>query len=76
MGTLVNLLREKRGKNAEAILSYDVERAVQKINILGNSFSILSLGGRNFVQSVPRELNHDQTQLLAYAQVRWRNFQG
>lgn len=44
--------------------SDDVERAVNKLNALGNGFKIIQTGNETMVQSVPLELGVDQTKAL------------
>eukprot|EP01126_Amoeba_proteus_P009221 TRINITY_DN1349_c0_g1_i10.p1 TRINITY_DN1349_c0_g1~~TRINITY_DN1349_c0_g1_i10.p1 ORF type:complete len:119 (+),score=24.95 TRINITY_DN1349_c0_g1_i10:619-975(+) len=61
------MLRKKRGLSAERISRYDVERAVQKLEILGNSYKVIKYGDRLMIQSVPFELNSDHTTVLALA---------
>merc|ERR1712142_677202 len=47
----------------------DVLRAIKKLKILGNGFSVIPLGsGRYLVQSVPGELSMDQTAILQLAE--------
>lgn len=82
MESLVSLLRRKRGDAAGQIsryvgisthihlIRYDVERAVQKLSILGNGFALVKIGARFMVQSIPMELSLDHTTLLILAQVR------
>lgn len=43
------------------------ERAIQKLKVLGSGFQLLTVGGRKAVQTVPMELNSDQTKVLSEA---------
>lgn len=76
-GGLINLeallatLRRKRGKDAQAIVTSDVEKAVSKIKVLGSGFKILTIGGAQVVQSVPLELSPDHATLLAALEARF-----
>lgn len=85
MEALVSMLRQKRGDEAGLISQYanffeayfsltsfrfDVERAVQKLFILGNGFALVKIGSKLMVQSVPMELSSDHTTLLTLAQVK------
>merc|ERR1712223_1812567 len=52
-----------------AISQDDVLRAIKKLKILGNGFSVIPLGsGRFLVQSIPGELSMDQTAILQLAE--------
>ena len=47
----------------------DVLRAIKKLKILGNGFTVIPLGsGRFLVQSIPGELSMDQTAILQLAE--------
>ena len=46
----------------------DIERAIKTIKQLGNGFSVISVGARKIVQSVPCELNNDHTTAMVCAQ--------
>ncbi|XP_074650964.1 vacuolar-sorting protein SNF8-like [Tubulanus polymorphus] len=61
-------LMKSRGKKAQEISSDDITRAVSKLKVLGNGFTILPIGPKVFVQSVPGELSMDHTQVLQLAQ--------
>lgn len=67
---LFQRLIKSRGKIASRELSTDdVLRAIDKLKILGNGFSIIQLNhGRILVQSVPGELSMDQNQVVQAAQ--------
>lgn len=47
----------------------DLLRAIKKLKVLGNGFTVISLGKSYMVQSVPGELTMDHTKLLQEAQV-------
>ena len=60
--------RQKADNQAE-ISNDDVLRAIKKLKVLGNGFSVIPLGsGRFLVQSVPGELSMDQTAILQLAE--------
>ncbi|XP_056006977.1 vacuolar-sorting protein SNF8-like [Ostrea edulis] len=65
-------LRDKvmasRGKKSQAITLDDLLRAIKKLKVLGNGFTLISLGKSYMVQSVPGELTMDHTKLLQEAQ--------
>lgn len=67
---LFQRLIKSRGKIASRELSSDdVLRAIEKLKILGDGFSIIQLDrGRILVQSVPGELSMDQNQVIKTAQ--------
>jgi ESCRT-II complex subunit VPS22 len=47
----------------------DVTRAVESLSPLGSCFSIMRLGHRSLIRSVPKELNTDQSTVLEAIQV-------
>ena len=47
----------------------DLLRAIRKLRILGNGFTVLTVGSLQLVQSVPGELTMDHTNVLQCAQV-------
>lgn len=47
----------------------DVARAVDSLKPLGACFSIMTIGHRQLIRSVPRELNNDQSTVLEAIQV-------
>lgn len=51
------------------IFSDDLLRAIKKLRILGNGFTVLTVGNTLLVQSVPGELTMDHTNILQLAQV-------
>ncbi|XP_078385557.1 vacuolar-sorting protein SNF8 isoform X2 [Cetorhinus maximus] len=57
-----------RGKFAQDVSQDDLIRAIKKLKSLGNGFSIIPVGGRYLVQSVPAELNMDHTVVLQIAE--------
>lgn len=40
-------------------------RAVKSCRVLGSGFCVVEIGGRRLLQSVPRELNTDESTVLA-----------
>nr|ACO12030.1 Vacuolar-sorting protein SNF8 [Lepeophtheirus salmonis]ADD38352.1 Vacuolar-sorting protein SNF8 [Lepeophtheirus salmonis] len=74
-GGLIELevLRKKvalsRGKKSQEISSDDILRAIKKLKILGNGFTVIPLqSGRSLIQSVPGEMSMDQTAILQCAE--------
>jgi ESCRT-II complex subunit VPS22 len=47
----------------------DLARAIKKLRVLGGGFTVLPVGGRRLVQSIPGELNMDHTAVLQKAEV-------
>lgn len=74
-GGLVGLeeVRERvekgRMEGAGGISEDDVRRAVETLKPLGGSYAIVRVGRKEYIRSVPRELNGDQTALVEAAQV-------
>ena len=47
----------------------DVQRAVESLSPLGSCFSVMKIGHRTLIRSVPKELNIDQSTVLEAVQV-------
>ncbi|KAF2027397.1 EAP30-domain-containing protein [Setomelanomma holmii] len=47
----------------------DIKRAVESLSPLGSCFSIMKIGHRSLIRSVPKELNTDQSTVLEAIQV-------
>jgi ESCRT-II complex subunit VPS22 len=47
----------------------DIKRAVESLSPLGSCFSIMTIGHRSLIRSVPKELNTDQSTVLEAVQV-------
>lgn len=62
-------ISKARGEGASAITEDDVLRAVETLKPLGSSYSIIHVGSKPYIRSVPRELNTDQSSVLEAAQV-------
>eukprot|EP00743_Colponemidia_sp_Colp-15_P004408 GILK01004754.1.p1 GENE.GILK01004754.1~~GILK01004754.1.p1 ORF type:complete len:282 (+),score=38.72 GILK01004754.1:49-894(+) len=70
-------LQKLRGRNAQAIGEDDVKRAIQKLQILGNGFKLISVGIKKVIVSVPVELNRDHNTVLDVAEeTGWVNMSG
>jgi ESCRT-II complex subunit VPS22 len=57
--------RAKFNTKAQEISNDDIKRSITNVQQLGNGYKLLLIGGRYYVQSVPCELTHDHTELLA-----------
>lgn len=51
------------------VCSDDILRAVKSLEPLGSGFTILNLGHKQMIRSVPKELNTDQSTVLEAIQV-------
>jgi ESCRT-II complex subunit VPS22 len=51
------------------ILSDDILRAVKALEPLGSGFSIILVGSKQYIRSIPKELNTDQATVLEVIQV-------
>ena len=60
-------LRSMRGSNAVVLGEDDIQRAVDKLKILGQGFHVQNVGERKMVVSVPQELNLDHVALMQLA---------
>lgn len=69
MNFLISKLKKMRGNKSE-ITEEDVERSINTLEPLGSGYEIIKLNTRTFVQSVPRELSQDQSNLLRKASER------
>ncbi|KAI6092491.1 ESCRT-2 complex [Hypoxylon rubiginosum] len=69
----VRELRERvvrgRMEGAPEIADDDVLRAVATLKPLGSSYSVVRVGSKSYVRSVPKELNTDQSAVLEAVQV-------
>ncbi|OTB20213.1 hypothetical protein K445DRAFT_7009 [Daldinia sp. EC12] len=69
----VRELRERlsrgRMEGAPEIADDDVLRAVGTLKPLGSSYSVVRVGSKPYIRSVPKELNTDQSAVLEAAQV-------
>jgi ESCRT-II complex subunit VPS22 len=74
-GGLIGLeeLRERvsrgRMEGAATISEDDVRRAVETLRPLGGGYAVVSVGRKQYVRSVPRELSNDQASVVEAAQV-------
>ncbi|KAL3831642.1 hypothetical protein ACJMK2_023370 [Sinanodonta woodiana] len=59
---------KSRGKKSQDISIDDLLRAIKKLKVLGNGFSVISCGRSYMVQSVPGELSMDHTSVIQQAQ--------
>lgn len=66
MRELVRVLCRMRGVQS-GVSEDDVVRAIRSLRPLGAGYEVVAVGDTKFVRSVPRELDVDQTQLLALA---------
>ncbi|KAI1638913.1 EAP30/Vps36 family protein [Biscogniauxia mediterranea] len=58
-----------RMEGAPEVTEDDVLRAVGTLKPLGSSYSIIKVGNKSYIRSVPKELNTDQSAVLEAAQV-------
>ena len=49
--------------------SDDILRAVKSLEPLGSGFSIINVGQKQFIRSIPKELNLDQATVLEVVQI-------
>lgn len=63
--------RVSRGRmeGASEITDDDVRRAVETLRPLGGSYGVVTVGRKEYVRSVPRELSNDQASVVEAAQV-------
>ncbi|KAL2262111.1 hypothetical protein VTK26DRAFT_2436 [Humicola hyalothermophila] len=58
-----------RMEGASEITEDDILRAVGTLKPLGSAYSIIKVGSKNYIRSVPKELNTDQSAVLEAVQV-------
>lgn len=58
-----------RMEGSQEITEDDILRAVGTLKPLGSSFSVIKVGSKPFIRSVPKELNTDQSAVLEAVQV-------
>ncbi|KAL2271935.1 hypothetical protein VTJ83DRAFT_1306 [Remersonia thermophila] len=58
-----------RMEGASEITEDDILRAVNTLKPLGSAYSIIKVGSKPYIRSVPKELNTDQSAVLEAAQV-------
>lgn len=61
--------REKVGGGGAQVSEDDVRRAVATLQPLGGSYAIVTVGHKEYIRSVPRELSGDQASCVEAAQV-------
>ena len=47
----------------------DILRAVKSLEPLGSGFNVIKIGSRDFIRSIPKELNNDQARVLEVLQL-------
>lgn len=69
MNELVRILTKLRGLEAGAIAEEDVIRSIKTLKPLGAGYEVIEMdGGKKMVRSVVKQLDQDQTIVLAVAQ--------
>ncbi|KAM0323304.1 hypothetical protein ACHAQA_008896 [Verticillium albo-atrum] len=62
-------IAKSRPEGAPEVTDDDVLRAVGTLKPLGSAFSVLRVGSKSYIRSVPKELNTDQSAVLEAVQV-------
>ncbi|RDB24173.1 Vacuolar-sorting protein SNF8 [Hypsizygus marmoreus] len=68
MTELVRLVSKLRGVSGGTITEDDVMRSIKTLEPLGAGYQVVNVGGRKMVRSVVKELDEDQSAVLAVAQ--------
>jgi ESCRT-II complex subunit VPS22 len=68
LSELVRMVTKLRGVQGGTISEEDVIRSIKTLQPLGAGYQVMEIGGVKMVRSVPRELDDDQTAILAIAQ--------
>ncbi|KAG5652959.1 hypothetical protein H0H81_002967 [Sphagnurus paluster] len=69
MSELTRLVSRLRGVDGGVITEDDVARSIRTLQPLGAGYQIVDIGGRRMVRSVVKELDQDQSVVLAVAQL-------
>jgi len=69
MSELVRLVSKLRGVAGGGITEDDVVRSIKTLQPLGAGYQVVEIGGSKMVRSVVKELDEDQTVILAIARV-------
>ncbi|KAF8061474.1 EAP30/Vps36 family-domain-containing protein [Lyophyllum atratum] len=69
MSELVRLVSKLRGVSGGMITEDDVVRSIKTLQPLGAGYQVVEIGGRKMVRSVVKELDEDQSVVLAIAQL-------
>lgn len=69
MSELVRLVSKLRGVSRSVITEEDVVRSIKTLQPLGPGYQLVEIGGRKMVRSVVKELDEDQSVVLAIAQL-------
>ncbi|GIL76429.1 hypothetical protein Vretifemale_6023 [Volvox reticuliferus] len=70
LASLLKYVNRRRGSQGEPVSEDDVVRAISKLKVLGGGFDLVTIGGHQYVRSVPGELNLDKNKALEVAQGR------
>ncbi|TFK26407.1 winged helix DNA-binding domain-containing protein [Coprinopsis marcescibilis] len=68
MSELIRLVSKLRGVEGGSISEDDVVRSIKTLQPLGAGYKVVDIGGTRMVRSVVKELDEDQTIILAIAQ--------
>ncbi|VDN33068.1 unnamed protein product [Dibothriocephalus latus] len=69
LSELIEAVNRNRGSRQAEASQDDVVRAIKKLRCLGSGFTLIDLpGSGQLVQSVPGEMNMDQTKVLGLAE--------
>ncbi|KAG6821140.1 hypothetical protein H0H93_005360 [Arthromyces matolae] len=69
MSELVHTVSKLRGVHGGGITEDDVLRSIKTLEPLGAGYQVVEVGGKKMVRSVVKELDEDQSVILAIAQV-------
>ncbi|KAF9441015.1 EAP30-domain-containing protein, partial [Macrolepiota fuliginosa MF-IS2] len=65
---LIRLVPKLRGVNSGGTTEDDISRSIKTLQPLGAGYQVVEIGGKKMVRSVVKELDDDQTTILAIAQ--------
>ncbi|KAL4422019.1 hypothetical protein ABPG77_005449 [Micractinium sp. CCAP 211/92] len=68
LGLVHKYVQRRRGAAADPVSEDDLARAIERLAGLGSGFGLVTIGGKQFVRSVPTELSTDSNSLIELAE--------
>lgn len=65
---LIRMVSRLRGVDSDLITEDDIVRSIKTLQPLGAGYQVVDIGGKRMIRSVIKELDDDQTSILAIAQ--------
>lgn len=65
---LIRMVSKLRGVDSDLITEDDIVRSIKTLQPLGAGYQVVDIGGKRMIRSIIKELDDDQTSILAVAQ--------